>query len=115
MTERTLSDVNAQLFARYASIIAAARDLPDAWMDHPRLAMSNLEWMCATGQAQAATMPEDKASRWLGFVQGCLAMRGLIDVDTERDRTRPLFHGAARARGIDPGPTRARDVPVSGS
>lgn len=45
----------------------------------------------------------------LGYVQGVLADRGLIDVNTERDVTRPLFHEAYRQAGI-PVPERAERV-----
>lgn len=37
-------------------------------------------------------MPIDKIARWTGFIQGVLAARGLIDVDAERARTRPIFN-----------------------
>ena len=47
------------------------------------------------------TMLEDKESRWLGFVQGILYIYDLIDVDQERDVSRPLFHEAYEAMGID--------------
>jgi|AntRauTorcE11898_2_1112593.scaffolds.fasta_scaffold30140_1 hypothetical protein len=104
----SLADANRQLFTRYAALIAA-QDSPDLLGEDPRLSQDNLAWMCAEGARLAGDMPDDKASRWLGFIQGCLAMRRLIDVDAERDITRPLFHAAARARGIDPGPTRARE------
>lgn len=36
--------------------------------------------------------PYDKLNRWLGFIQGILAVKCVIDVDAERDYTRPLFH-----------------------
>jgi len=35
--------------------------------------------------------PLDKLGRWVGFVQGVLAANGVLDVDAERERTRPLF------------------------
>lgn len=37
-------------------------------------------------------MPIDKIARWTGFIQGVLAARGVISVDVERDRTRPIFN-----------------------
>jgi hypothetical protein len=37
-------------------------------------------------------MPIDKIARWTGFIQGVLAARGIINVDEERDRTRPIFN-----------------------
>ncbi len=97
---RSLPEVNSLLFQRYLVImeefVAAGRH--DPWSRTPRLSLDNLTWMCRTGIERATEMEEDKASRWLGFVQGCLAMRGLIDVDTERDVTRPLFHEVYRER-----------------
>lgn len=94
----------AILFDRYAAVIAAAAEDPSAtvpFTQDPRLSLANLAWMCRTGAAEAATLPIDKTSRWLGFVQGCLAMRGLISVDAERDATRPLFHAAYEALGFE--------------
>ena len=32
-----------------------------------------------------------KLNRWLGYIQGVLIERGITDVTTERDWTRPLF------------------------
>lgn len=37
-------------------------------------------------------LPEDKANRWLGFVQGVMIAGGVLDIEYERDYTRPLFH-----------------------
>ena len=36
--------------------------------------------------------PTDKLQRWLGFIQGVLSVTGVIDVDEERDYTRPILH-----------------------
>lgn len=35
---------------------------------------------------------DTKAHRWLGFVQGVMAVKGLIDVDTERELVRVLLN-----------------------
>lgn len=42
-------------------------------------------------EIQSGKITGDKAHRWLGYVQGCMVMRGWLDVDQERDRTRPFF------------------------
>lgn len=57
----------------------------------------HLRWMAATVAERAHEWPLDKLSRWLGFVQGIMAARGLLDVDEERDRTRPIFEAAYKA------------------
>jgi hypothetical protein len=49
----------------------------------------------------------DELSQRLGFVQGAMAVWGLITVDGERDRTRPVFHAAYAARGQAIPPTVA--------
>lgn len=103
MTPASLTDANRQLFERYARLVEKT-DHDDRYANDPRLSLSNLAWMCREGMQ--ADMPEDKSSRWLGFIQGCLAMRGLIDVDTERDISRPIFHSLTR--GMPPPRTRER-------
>jgi len=46
-------------------------------------------------------MLEDKQSRWLGFIQGVMTVYDLLDVDTERNFSRPLFHQAYEDMGIE--------------
>jgi hypothetical protein len=70
--------------------------------------LENLRWICLQIIDKGRELPIDKTSRWLGFVQGCLAMRGLIDVDAERDATRPRFHRAYINEDIGPPSTYAR-------
>jgi len=56
---------------------------------------NHLMWMCTTAitklEEESEDFPIDKASRWLGFVHGVLAMLGDMDVMKERGATRPLF------------------------
>lgn len=46
-----------------------------------------------------SVMGEDKANRWLGFVQGVVITAGLTSIEIERDFTRPYFHAI---KGISP-------------
>tara|TARA_Y100000310_G_C20492400_1_gene719886 strand:+ start:53 stop:346 length:294 start_codon:yes stop_codon:yes gene_type:complete len=46
--------------------------------------------------------PDLKIGKWLGFVEACLIMHGVTDIDTERDFSRPLFHDHYRSVGIEP-------------
>ena len=75
---------------RYMGMIAGAG--PDPHEDNDRLAHHNLMWMCDQIEQNACQWPDDKTGRWLGFIQGILASQGIIDVDVERDVSRPLFH-----------------------
>lgn len=61
--------------------------------------LPNLRWMQAQILIQGGTMPIDKLNRWIGYIQGVLAVRGFLDVGAERDRTRPIFHEAYAAAG----------------
>lgn len=53
----------------------------------------HLLWMCQhcipRVRDDGLGMPQEKYSRWLGFVQGCLIMRGYTTVEQERNQTRP--------------------------
>lgn len=54
----------------------------------------HLSWMCKELLANIDVFPVDKTSRWIGFIQGVMAANHRLDVDAERDRTRPLFKKA---------------------
>ena len=109
-----LGIATATLFQRYAEIIEIeqASGAIDPFADDRYLSLENLAWMCAHGIAHSDSLPIDKISRWLGCVQGCLAMRGCLDLGHERDGSRPLFHDAYKGSGIEIPSSRAR---VNGS
>ena len=52
----------------------------------------HLARLCREAIANGSQYPFDKMNRWLGFVQGVLSAAGLIDVDVEREVSRPLLH-----------------------
>lgn len=54
--------------------------------------ISHLKWMLSQifkGKLSSNT----KEHRWLGYVQGVLVVRGVLNVDEERDKTRKIFNG----------------------
>jgi hypothetical protein len=84
-------EVSIILFSRYYSIILNAqymylREMP------PKCGFYDLRKLCLEGMTNTAAYPFDKLCRWIGFVQGVLASVGAIDVDVERDQTRPFLH-----------------------
>lgn len=103
-----LGNANKAVFARYERLLEGSA-APDPLADDPRLNIENLLWMCREVLTSTPPVPDDKASRWLGFVQGCLAMRGMIDVDAEREFTRPIFHKASEEMGFPKPKVRERD------
>lgn len=68
----------------------------------PDLARRTLR-VCDYMLQEGADMPEDKANRWLGFVQGMLIAARVLHVEAERDLTRPMFHAVK-------GPSPSRSV-----
>src|SRR5690606_15385660 len=99
----TVRRANALLFERYLAIIGERES-----EDGDETSLANLAWMCRTALAGIETLPIDKINRWLGFVQGVLAIRGLITVQGERDFSRPLFHAAYHNEGTAAPATRDR-------
>lgn len=80
----------AQLFERYGALAAQSTSLLaplPARCQGPALVT-----LCRHAIDHGSDYPFDKMNRWMGFVQGVLAAQGIIDVDAERDVTRPLLH-----------------------
>ena len=44
---------------------------------------------------------EDKLNRWLGYVQGVLTVFKIINVEEEREFTRPLFHNYYKKNNLN--------------
>lgn len=93
MSEPTVRSATKVLFERYIGLIReSALIVEDYGPDETSL--DHLIWMCVKSLENLDKWPEDKLSRWLGFVQGVLTVRRIIDVQEERDISRPLFHAA---------------------
>ena len=95
-TSSPVARVSILLFERYLGLLRAAPEfgaVPDG------CSRMHLMWMCETSIAQSAAWPEDKTSRWLGFVQGVMTAQGLLTVAVVRDISRPLFPAAYAEQG----------------
>ena len=78
------------LFNRYIEKIA---ENPDALSGMPmRCQPEALTRLCNEAISNMVEYPFDKLNRWLGFIQGILAAVALVDVDEEREFSRPLLH-----------------------
>jgi hypothetical protein len=78
------------LFKRYAELAQTNAEKLDGL---PAKCQSGaLVSLCKEAIANGKDYPFDKMNRWLGFAQGVLATTGIIDVDSEREYTRPLLH-----------------------
>ncbi len=68
---------------RCEAILAArlALDPIDPLACNPKLSLESLHWRCERALRCAGKMPPETLGNWLGFVQGCLAMRGMIGAD----------------------------------
>lgn len=76
----------------------ATRDCFKRYLEF-ELDQGNLE-LCKEAIEKYDSLPIDKLSRWLGYIQGVLIERGLTTVQRERDFSRPLFHKAYAKEGI---------------
>lgn len=89
MTEK---EVIVLLFTRYDEIIKNNREKMKSLNLSERCSSSNLLKLTQEVINNAENYPNDKLHRWLGFIQGVLATTNIIDVDEERNFTRPLLH-----------------------
>lgn len=78
------------LFSRYCAVatnsLLASEHLPH------RCRKAHLIHLCESALAHPDALSANALWRRMGFVQGVLAAQGNIDVDAERDFTRPLLH-----------------------
>lgn len=65
-----------------------------ACLPNPGTGWAHLRWMLIQLRGDVTG---NKAHRWLGFIQGVMAERGIISVQEERDFTRPFFTHPAPA------------------
>jgi hypothetical protein len=89
--EQTLTGLKTQ-FPTFDQEYAQGFEGDDTCYEH-------LHWMIDQCIAHLNEWPADKISRWIGYVQGVLTCRGIMDPSKERDRTRPFFHEAYVAMG----------------
>ncbi len=94
MSNMTVKAATGTLFTRYLQIIREASWSEETDSLPSEVRCSHLTWMCDTALERLEDWPEDKLSRWLGYIQGVLTARGIIDVNEEREVSRPLFHAA---------------------
>lgn len=76
-----------ELRQRYYDILNTT---PEANSELPT-ADSHLAWMLT--ELSKDDMSETKKHRWLGYIQGCMTMKGYLVVNEERDATRAIFNG----------------------
>ena len=82
------------LFERYEKIIIEKQDLtlPEFIQKTNKNSPEHLLRLIHEAKTNIAEYPSDKLHRWLGYIQGVLTCYQWIDVDEERNFTRPLLH-----------------------
>lgn len=89
------SDPSTELRRAYINTLdGLTADLLGKEFGTGKTAAEHLRWMAREILCNIRTMPIDKMGRWVGFIQGVMAANGVLDVDAERDRTRPFFNPA---------------------
>lgn len=82
-------EVHISILVRLRSYLIEFGFVPDEHAQKNTL--QYVAWFASYAIARSREIPIDKLGRWVGFVQGAMVFSGLIDVDEERDCTRPLF------------------------
>lgn len=83
-------EVMVALFSRYRPLMEKAESINE--LCPPYCTKSSMLNLIDEAIANVDQYPFDKLNRWLGFIQGVLAVKVVINVEAERDFTRPLFH-----------------------
>ena len=84
------------LYNRYIKILQENKEIGTG-----KYSSSHLIKMLNTLNDNIEGWPIDKTNRWLGFIQGVMTVYGILDVDKERDFTRPLFHNYYKENNIE--------------
>ena len=80
------------LFERYLTKTQENKDVFAAFNLPEKCSYDSLIRLLTEAHQNTDQYPTDKMHRWLGFSQGVLSVIGVIDVDEERDFTRPYLH-----------------------
>lgn len=80
------------LFERYLSKTTEHKELFDQFKLPDKCSYDSLIRLLTEAYQHTEQYPADKMHRWLGFSQGVLSVLGIIDVDEEREFTRPYLH-----------------------
>lgn len=88
-----IMQAHATLLERYITLSASDPDMAG---------------FCEKARARLSTLSHADMGVLMGVLQGRLCARGLCDVKTERDISRPLFHAAYQREGQVVPPTLAR-------
>jgi hypothetical protein len=83
------------LSKRYIKILQKNKEIGTG-----KYSSSHLIKMLNTLNSNVEEWPVDKTNRWLGFIQGTMTVYGILDVDEEREFTRPLFHDYYKKNNI---------------
>lgn len=78
------------LFERYRTLVEKAESIND--LCPPYCTKTSILRLIDEATINIDIYPFDKLNRWLGFIQGVMAVKAVIDVEAERDFSRPLFH-----------------------
>jgi hypothetical protein len=104
-------DVIRDLFPLIEDQVSAEAGHPAPAGEQKEVAALNLHWM-AMRIMGPGDHPSDKVHRWVGFIQGVLAVRGRLIVANERNSTRSIFHRLYRLLGFEPPASAEREKDV---
>lgn len=80
------------LFLRYLIKTQESKEIFQSFKLPEKCSYDSLIRLLTEAHQNTDKYPTDKMQRWLAFSQGVLAVIGVIDVDEEREFTRPYLH-----------------------
>ena len=84
-----VSQASCILVKRYIELLKST----DIEIDtNPDTSVEHLIKMCEAIIEESNQWPDDKTSRWLGYIQGVMCVYNIINVSKERYISRELFH-----------------------
>jgi len=89
--DNQIKTINCYLFKRYMIILKTLKKEIEFKEEYDFLKKAILE---------VENMTIDKHSRWLGYIQGILIIKGVLDINEERNYSRHLFQYIYKSNGI---------------
>lgn len=87
-----IKDANCLVLKYWGFELAKKKIEPNK--DADKTSLEYIAWFIDYTLEKSPELEHDKLGRWVGFIQGVLACHKLLNVDEERNRTRPIFQNA---------------------
>ena len=98
----TETELEKQLKIAYGILFKRYNNIAQVNKDKLGKAGYKILFMGITCISNPEKFTAEKMSRWLGFVQGILWQNGFLDIDEERNFSRPILHRVYKDLKVQP-------------